>query len=173
MSRSPLDIDDLVEHWTLLPDELDLVVRLHEPSRLAFAVWLKFYTRHGRFPRGRGEVHDDAVTFVARQLKVSAGDLGLMEWSGRTAERHRATIRGHLGFRECSTADALSAGGSMRSRRHSPSSSSRTSSNRRSLHATSAASQPVSFSAGERHRGATGALPPAGKIRRITSIGGN
>ena len=32
MSRSPLDLDDLVEHWTLLPDELDLVVRRHEPT---------------------------------------------------------------------------------------------------------------------------------------------
>ncbi|MBM0206053.1 DUF4158 domain-containing protein [Micromonospora sp. STR1s_5] len=64
--------------WTVLPDELDPVVRLHEPSRLTFAVGLKFYTRRGQFPRGRGEVHDDAVTFVARQLKVSAGDLGLV-----------------------------------------------------------------------------------------------
>jgi Domain of unknown function (DUF4158) len=106
VSRSPLDIDDLVEHWTLLPEELDLVVRLHEPTRLVFATWLKFYTRHGPFPRGRGDLHDDAVVFVARQLKVSAGDLGLVEWSGRTAERHRAAIRSHLGFRECSTADA-------------------------------------------------------------------
>ena len=81
-------------------------MRLHEPSRLVFAVWLMFYTRYGRFPRGRGEAHDDAVAVVARQMKVSAGDLGLMEWSGRTAERHRATIRAHLRFRECSTADA-------------------------------------------------------------------
>jgi hypothetical protein len=40
-----------------------------------------------------------------------------------------------------------SAGGSMRSRRHSPSSSTRTRSKRRSLHATSAARHPVSFSA--------------------------
>jgi Domain of unknown function (DUF4158) len=69
VSRSPLDIDDLVGHWTLLPDELDLVVRRHEPTRLAFATWLKFYTHHGRFPRGRSELHDDAVGFVARQLK--------------------------------------------------------------------------------------------------------
>ena len=77
----------------MLPDELDLVVRRHEATRLVFAVWLKFYTRSGRFPRGSGELHDDAVGFVARQLKVSAGDLGLAEWSGRTAERHRAAIR--------------------------------------------------------------------------------
>lgn len=106
MSRSPLDLDDLVEHWTLLPDELDLVVRRQEATRLLFAAWLKFYTRHGRFPRGRGELHDDAVAFLARQLKVSAGDIGLVEWDGRTAERHRAAIRAHLGFRERSTADA-------------------------------------------------------------------
>ncbi|MEU4645577.1 DUF4158 domain-containing protein [Micromonospora sp. NPDC023814] len=106
MSRSPLDLDDLVEHWTLLPDELDLIVRRHEATRLVFAAWLKFYTRHGRFPRGRSELHDHAVAFMARQLKVSAGDIGLVEWDGRTAERHRAAIRGYLGFRECSTADA-------------------------------------------------------------------
>jgi hypothetical protein len=33
----PLDLDDLAEHWTLLPDELDLVVRRHEATRLVFA----------------------------------------------------------------------------------------------------------------------------------------
>jgi len=32
--------------------------------------------------------------------------LGLYEWTGRTTEYHRAQIRQHLGFRECSTADA-------------------------------------------------------------------
>ncbi|WP_018800935.1 DUF4158 domain-containing protein [Salinispora arenicola] len=88
MSRSPLDLDDLVEYWTLLPDEVDLVVRRHGATRLLFAAWLKF-TRHGRFPRGRSELHDDAVVFLARQLKVSAGVIGLVEWDG-PAERHRA-----------------------------------------------------------------------------------
>jgi len=49
-----MDIDELVEHWTLLPDELDLALRRHDATRLVFAVWLKFYTRHGRFPWARG-----------------------------------------------------------------------------------------------------------------------
>jgi hypothetical protein len=71
LSRSPLDIDDLIGHWTLLPDELDLVVRRHEPTRLAFATWLKFYTHHGRFPRGRSELHDDA-TRVPEYSKADA-----------------------------------------------------------------------------------------------------
>jgi hypothetical protein len=51
---------------------------------------LKFYTRYGRFPRGRAEFPDEAVEFVARQIKVSGAELGLYEWTGRTVERHRA-----------------------------------------------------------------------------------
>ncbi len=67
---------------------------------------LKFYTWAGRFPRGRGELADEAVAFVARQVGVDAGELGFYDWSGRTIEYHRVQIRAHLGFRECSVADA-------------------------------------------------------------------
>ena len=67
---------------------------------------MKFYARAGRFPRGRAELDDNAVAFVARQVGVPASDLGFYEWSGRTAEYHRAQVRRHLGFRECSTDDA-------------------------------------------------------------------
>ncbi|TDC43019.1 DUF4158 domain-containing protein [Micromonospora sp. KC213] len=73
---------------------------------MGFALLLKFYTRAGRFPRGRGELPDEAVEFVARQVGVDPNELGLYAWAGRTIEYHRAQIRGHLGFRECSVADA-------------------------------------------------------------------
>jgi hypothetical protein len=46
------------------------------------------------------------VAFVARQVGVPASDLGFYEWSGRTFKYHRAQVRRHLGFRECSTEDA-------------------------------------------------------------------
>ncbi len=67
---------------------------------------LKFYTQHGRFPRGRAELLDEAVEFVAGQVEVPASELGLYDWSGRTIKFHRAQVRTHLGFRECSVADA-------------------------------------------------------------------
>ena len=35
-----------------------------------------------------------------------ASDLGFYEWSGSTIEYHRAQIRRHLGFRECTAEDA-------------------------------------------------------------------
>jgi len=37
---------------------------------------LKFYARAGRFPRGRSELDDQAIAFVARQVGVPASDLG-------------------------------------------------------------------------------------------------
>ncbi len=71
-----MDLDELVEHWTLLEDERELVAGKRGPTRLGFALILKFFTWHGRFPAGRSELPDDAVAFVAKQVKVPASDLG-------------------------------------------------------------------------------------------------
>ncbi|MBZ4318777.1 Tn3 family transposase [Streptomyces sp. SCA2-4] len=46
------------------------------------------------------------MEFVARQVQVPASELESYDWTGRTVEYHRAQIREHLGFRECSVADA-------------------------------------------------------------------
>jgi hypothetical protein len=101
-----MDLDELVDHWTLLKDERELIAGKRGPTRLGFALLLKFYARAGRFPRGRAELNDDAVAFVARQVGVPASDLGFYEWSGSTIEYHRAQVRRHLGFRECTAEDA-------------------------------------------------------------------
>jgi hypothetical protein len=101
-----IDPDELVDRWTLLPDELALMHGKASESRLGFALLLKFFTHAGRFPRGVSELPDEAVEYVARQLAVPAADLNRYEWSGRTIERHRAQVRSVLGFRECSVADA-------------------------------------------------------------------
>src|SRR6266568_2401326 len=63
-------------------------------------------TARDRPSRGRAEFADEVVEHVARQVKASAAELGFYEWSGRTMGRHRGEIREHLGFRECSVADA-------------------------------------------------------------------
>ena len=52
----------LVEYWTLLGDELGQVAGKRGPTRLGVGLLLTFYSRHGRFPRGRGELSDEAVT---------------------------------------------------------------------------------------------------------------
>lgn len=67
---------------------------------------LRFYAEHGRFPRGRAELPDETVAYLARQVGVPATELAFYEWSGRTVEYRRAQIRKFFGFRECTVADA-------------------------------------------------------------------
>ncbi len=68
MNRPSLNLGDLVEHWTLVGAEQDLVASKHRDTQVGFALMLKSYGRFGRFPRGRAELHPDTVEFVAKQL---------------------------------------------------------------------------------------------------------
>jgi hypothetical protein len=102
MARS-LDLDEFVEHWTVLDDEAQLVAGTRGPTRLGFALLLKFYTRWGRFPRGRGELLDEAVGFVARQVGVEPGELGFYE--GRI---RRSRTTGHRSARISDSGSARS-----------------------------------------------------------------
>ncbi|MFD7710147.1 DUF4158 domain-containing protein [Streptomyces sp. NPDC059786] len=81
-------------------------IRQTRCDETGLAVLLKFCTQYGRFPRDRFELPGEAVEFVAGQVQVPAAELDTYEWSGRTVDYHRAHIYGHLGFRECSVADA-------------------------------------------------------------------
>ena len=100
------ELDELIEHFTLLPDEVELCGDRSGASRLGFALLLKYFTQAGRFPAGRSELADEMVEFVASQVKVPPSELGFYDWAGRTIKRHRAEVRRALGFRECSVEDA-------------------------------------------------------------------
>jgi len=105
MEQVPVDLGELVEFWTLLDEDRELLVGKRGVPALGFALLLKFYSRHGRFPRGRSDLADGAVRFVADQIGLPASDLGFYEWSGSTIEYHRSQIRNHLGFRVATVAD--------------------------------------------------------------------
>jgi hypothetical protein len=101
-----IGLDEVVDHFTLIGDELDLLRNKSGASRLGFALLLKFVLWRGRFPRALHELPDDAVAHVARQVRVAAGEVAAFDLGGRTAKRHRTEIRAYTGFRECSVADA-------------------------------------------------------------------
>jgi len=88
-----------------LDEDRALLAGKRGATALGFAVLLKHYSRHGQFPRGRSEVPDDGIVFVAGQLGVDAADLGFYEWPGSTIEYHRAQVRDHLGYRVATVAD--------------------------------------------------------------------
>jgi hypothetical protein len=62
-------------------------------QHLGFAALLQIYSRHSRFPRGRAELPDEAVRFLADQLKLPAADLGFYQRSG-----HHVWFRGTLAY---------------------------------------------------------------------------
>lgn len=53
------------------------------------------------------ELPDAEIEFVARQLQIQSVEIGGYVWTAGSVQRHRAQIREHLGYRECSVADSL------------------------------------------------------------------
>jgi len=104
--KPSLPTEELIEHWTLLPHERTWVLdSVRDHNRLGFAVLLKFFQRHARFPSERREIATAAVRFVAEQLGLALHDWPAYNWQGRTAIVHRTRIRALLGFREITQAD--------------------------------------------------------------------
>jgi hypothetical protein len=97
--------DEVVEHWTILPGDRQLIGNKSGPTRLGFAVLLKFFQHEGRFPRQPSEVPLAIVECIAQQMNVGPETWEQYDWNGRAIEYHRAQIRQHLGFREASVAD--------------------------------------------------------------------
>lgn len=103
--------EELVERWTLFPDELALVANRTCHTRLGFAVMLRFFAGEGRFPRDKHEVPAQVLGFVGEQVEEPAGpETGperwlRYDWSGRSVKYHRAQIREFFGFREATVQD--------------------------------------------------------------------
>ncbi|CAM5561933.1 DUF4158 domain-containing protein (plasmid) [Streptomyces viridifaciens] len=104
-----LGLDQVVEHFTLVGDEVAWLRNKPGATRIGFGVQLKFLLWRGRFPKNRLELPPDAVDHVARQVGVPAVELASYDFTSRTAKRHRSEIRELTGWRECSQTDAIKA----------------------------------------------------------------
>jgi len=68
MEPTGVDVDELIEFWTLSDEDRALLAGQRGATALGFAVLLMHYSRHGRFLRGRSEVSDDVIVFVTGHL---------------------------------------------------------------------------------------------------------
>lgn len=99
------ETDELVEYWTLMPPEVELLANKTGATRLGFAVLLKFFQMETRFPQNSTELPPVVIDYVAKQLKISPEQFQKYAWRGRTIEYHRAQIRKLHGFREATVED--------------------------------------------------------------------
>ncbi len=100
-----LDVEELIACWTLVEADWPLIGNKAGPTRLGFALLLKFYDGAARFPGGADEIPGAAIRYVAEQVKVDPALFADYRWSGRTIEYHRSQIRRACGFREATVAD--------------------------------------------------------------------
>lgn len=103
--RRDREPEELIDCWTLVEGDWDLVANKAGATRLGFALLLKFFELEGRFPRHAGEVPKAVVDYVVHQVGVPAVEFAGYDWSGRSVKYHRAQIRKTLAFREASVGD--------------------------------------------------------------------
>ena len=97
--------EELIESWTLVDADMELVANKTGVTRLGFVVLLKFYEIEGRFPRDRDEVPPVAVAYLAQLVGVRPEAFEQYSWASRTVKYHRAQIREAFGTRLATKAD--------------------------------------------------------------------
>lgn len=96
---------ELEEHFTLLPAERELLGNRRGATRLAFAVFLKYFQYEARFPNNTRDIPVSIVEHLAKQVAVSAEQFYDVNWNSRSMKYIRSEIRLDLGFREATVED--------------------------------------------------------------------
>ena len=100
------EADELVEHWTLSDNEMELVRRKKGVNRLGMALLLKFFQHEGRFPNQKNEIPRIVQLFVAEQLSVPISHYLDYDSNSRAAKYQRTEIRERLGFQPATEVDS-------------------------------------------------------------------
>lgn len=94
------DLDDLIDHFTIMPNEYSLLSNKTGETRLGFAVLLKFFQFEARFPSHKNEIPKEIIIYIAKQLNIDSFLFDGYDWAGRVIKYHRSQIRDFLGFHE-------------------------------------------------------------------------
>ena len=66
------DLEELIEHFTIMPNEMSFIGNKTGETRLGFAVILKFFQFEAKFPNSKGEVPRVVVQYIAIHCKTDA-----------------------------------------------------------------------------------------------------
>ena len=97
--------DDIIEHFTLLPSELDFLGNNYPHNHLGKALLLKFFQHEYRFPESVPEIPRVIIEYVAQQLELPHQIIEQYEWGGTRMREHRVEIRELIGFRPATLSD--------------------------------------------------------------------
>ena len=100
------ELDELIENWTLLPQELSWLSNKSGANLLTTALLLKFFQYETKFPNSSREIPKSVIDYVAQQLKVSSKLIYNYDWKRRSYMRQRSEVRQFLDIRKATLKDA-------------------------------------------------------------------
>ncbi|PSB00454.1 Tn3 family transposase [Merismopedia glauca] len=106
MVKPNWDTEELIENWTLVPQELELVKKKVGAGQIGFAILLKYFQLMARFPDTQTEIPAPVIRYIASQLQADPSLYSQYNWQGRTIKNHRAEIRELFGFRIATLSDS-------------------------------------------------------------------
>lgn len=92
--------------WVLTAEEQELLKGRSADKRLGFALSLKYFQRHHRFPTDVKDFTEQIISAVAAFLETSEVDVDGYFASDRLLKSHRHDIRCYVGFRPPTNDDA-------------------------------------------------------------------
>ena len=106
MVKPNWDTEELIENWTLLPTELELLENKVGGNKIGFALLLKHFQLFTRFPDNNLSIPQVVISFVAAQINLSEDYYSDFNEQGRSARVYRAEIRRLFDFRIATVQDS-------------------------------------------------------------------
>lgn len=100
-------LEELIDDFTFLPNELSQLGNKTRETRLGFAVLFKFFQFEARFPNHRNEIPREVVAYISKQINLDSKLFDEYDLNGRSIKYHRSQIRNFFGFKEVTKQDIM------------------------------------------------------------------
>ncbi|SHJ58891.1 DUF4158 domain-containing protein [Paramaledivibacter caminithermalis] len=92
-------MEELIESFTLLPEELHMVLSKSKDARLGFAILFKYFQNECKFPEHKSQFPKQVIQYIAKQIETQECMLENYNLNGRSVRHHKVQIRNYFGFR--------------------------------------------------------------------------
>ena len=106
MVKPNWEAEELIEHWTLLPQELELVEKKVGGNKIGFALLLKHFQIFASFPERSSSIPKVIISYIASQTNTPLSSYSDYDWLGRSAKSYRVEIRRLFNFRVATVRDS-------------------------------------------------------------------
>ncbi len=106
MVKANWKTEELIDNWTLLPTELELVKNKIGLNQIVFGFLLKHFELYACFPAQNASIPQIIISYIASQINTSESCYSDFDLFGRSARVYRAEIRRLFNFRVATAIDS-------------------------------------------------------------------